>query len=96
MLASNFLPAGLVAVIDVAFLVSLAGYVGWALIESQNWRNLVFLIALSAVIGGNVLFHAEQLDLVEDGGSDGLRLALNGIVPQSQVCVQAIECLLKG
>jgi len=73
-------PAGLVAVVDTAFLVSLAGYVGWALIESQNWRNLVFLVALFAVIGGNVLFHAEQLGLADDGGADGLRLALNGIV----------------
>ncbi len=73
-------PAGLVAVVDTAFLVSLAGYVGWALIESQNWRNLVFLVALFAVIGGNVLFHAEQLGLADDGGDDGLRLALNGIV----------------
>lgn len=73
-------PAGLVAIVDTAFLVSLAGYVGWALIESQNWRNLVFLVALTPVIGGNVLFHAEQLGLADDGGSDGLRLALNGIV----------------
>jgi len=76
---SEFWPAGLVAVVDTAFLVSLAGYVGWALIESQNWRNLVFLAALFAVIGGNVLFHAELLGLADDGASDGLRLALNGI-----------------
>lgn len=73
-------PAGLVAVVDTAFLLSLAGYVGWVLIESHNWRNLVFLVALFAVIGGNVLFHAEQLGLADDGASDGLRLALNGIV----------------
>ncbi len=73
-------PAGLVAIVDTAFLVSLAGYVGWALIESQNWRNLVFLAAIATVIGGNLLFHAEQLGLADDVGSDGLRLALNGIV----------------
>ncbi len=76
---SDIWPAGLVAVVDTAFLLSLAGYVGWVLIESQNWRNLVFLVALFAVIGGNVLFHAEQLGLADDGASDGLRLALNGI-----------------
>ena len=49
------------AVIDVAFLATLAAVAAREIIAGKNWRNLRVLVVLAVLIAGNIVFHAEVL-----------------------------------
>jgi uncharacterized protein involved in response to NO len=49
------------ALIDVAFLATLAAVAAREIIAGQNWRNLRVLIVLGVLLLGNIAFHAEVL-----------------------------------
>lgn len=49
------------AVIDVAFLATLAAVAAREIVAGRNWRNLRVLAVLTVLIAGNVVFHAEAL-----------------------------------
>jgi uncharacterized protein involved in response to NO len=58
---SMHIGAGLAALIDVAFLATLAGVAAREIVAGQNWRNLRILLMLGVLILGNIVFHAEVL-----------------------------------
>jgi uncharacterized protein involved in response to NO len=66
--------AGLAAVIDVAFLATLAAVALREIVAGENWRNLRVLIVLGVLIAGNIVFH---LEVIGYGSADyGIRLGI--------------------
>ena len=66
--------AGLAAVIDVAFLATLAAVALREIVAGKNWRNLRVLIVLGVLIAGNIAFH---LEVIGYGSADyGIRLGI--------------------
>ena len=66
--------AVLAAVIDVAFLATLAAVVLREIVAGKNWRNLRVLVVLALLIAGNIVFHIE---VIARGGADyGIRLGI--------------------
>lgn len=75
---SAILGAAVTAVIDVAFLVTLAAVAIREIVAGKNWRNLRVLGALGILIAGNVVFHGEAL---WRGSVDyGIRLGIAGVI----------------
>jgi uncharacterized protein involved in response to NO len=74
--ASAALPAGLVAVIDLAFPVTLAAVIGREIVAGRNWRNLIVLGLLAVFAAGNLLFHWEAARGDYAAQGYGFRLAL--------------------
>jgi uncharacterized protein involved in response to NO len=77
--AGGFLLGGFAAaVIDIAFLVTLAAVAAREIVAGKNWRNLRVLIVLGVLTAGNVVFHAEVL---LNGAADvGIRLAIGAVI----------------
>ena len=66
--------AELAAVIDVAFLATLAAVALREIVAGKNWRNLRVLIMLGVLITGNIVFH---LEVIAHGNADyGIRLGI--------------------
>jgi len=62
------------AVIDVAFLATLAAVALREIVAGKNWRNLRVLIVLGVLIAGNIVFH---LEVIVRGSADyGIRLSI--------------------
>lgn len=59
-LMSAFLGAPLVAVVDCAFLALIIAAVLREIIASRSWRNTAILAALTLLLCGNIVFHAEM------------------------------------
>ncbi|WP_375595590.1 NnrS family protein [Algihabitans albus] len=78
---SGLLPAWAVALADLAFLTALAAVVLREILAGKNWRNLIVLLLLGALLAGNALFHWEA---ARQGGYAasglGLRLGLAAAV----------------
>jgi len=75
---SAILGAAVAAVIDVAFLVTLAAVAMREIVAGKNWRNLRVLGALGILIAGNVVFHGETL---WRGSVDyGIRLGIAAVI----------------
>lgn len=77
---ANLLPDILIALIDLAFLPLLAYYVTKPLIESQQYRNLIFTGLLLLLAYGNGLIHSEMLGLQAHSATAGLQLVVGSIV----------------
>ncbi len=73
---SAFLPAGLVAAIDLAYLPLLMLVVARALMQRPAPRNLIFIAILALLLFANAAVHAQWLGVAEDTASWGLRLAI--------------------
>jgi len=58
-LFSGFVGIALAAVVDIAFLATLALVAAREIVAGRNWRNLRVLAAIGVLIAGNVAFHAE-------------------------------------
>lgn len=80
MLVSAHLPALLVAVLDLAFLVVLAAWLLREIVAGRNWRNLMMVGVLLVLILGGVIFHIEVAQGIFAARGYGLRLALGGAV----------------
>jgi uncharacterized protein involved in response to NO len=66
------------ALIDVAFLLVLAGVAFGEIVAGRNWRNLRVLIVLGVLIAGNVIFHAE---VMRHGSADyGIRTGIAALI----------------
>lgn len=70
------LPVILVGLSDLSFLVVLAAVMAREIIRGRNWRNLIMLALLGALILGNALFHWEAARGAYAAQGMGLRLAL--------------------
>jgi uncharacterized protein involved in response to NO len=70
---------GLVAaIIDTAFLVTLALVAGREIVAGENWRNLRVLVILVVLVLGNVVFHAEVL--MTGAAIYGTRIAIAAVI----------------
>jgi len=70
--------AWLAAVIDIAFLATLAAVTAGEIIAGKNWRNLRVLVLLGVLIAGNVTFHVEA---IRNGAANyGVRIAIAALV----------------
>jgi uncharacterized protein involved in response to NO len=70
--------AWLAAVIDIAFLATLAAVAAREIIAGRNWRNLRVLVLLGVLIAGNITFHVEA---IRSGGADyGVRIGIAALV----------------
>jgi uncharacterized protein involved in response to NO len=66
------------AVIDVAFLATLAGAAAREIVAGRNWRNLRVLAVLGVLIAGNIVFHAEVYLF---GAADyGVRIGVGSVI----------------
>ena len=77
---SAFLPAALVAAMDLAFLPALLWFIARPIIVSRSRRNYIIPVILMALFAANLLVHLENLAMTEDTMGVGHRLALNAIV----------------
>ncbi len=77
---SSYLPAAVVALIDLSGLAALALYLAREIIAGRNWRNLVVLTMLGALLLANGIFHwqAARGDYAAHGA--GLRLGLGAAI----------------
>jgi uncharacterized protein involved in response to NO len=73
---SGFLPAALVAALDMAHLPALILLVALGLFVRPAPRNLVFLLLLTLLVGANAAVHAEWLGLTENSAAGGLAFGL--------------------
>lgn len=75
---SWMLGTAVTAVIDIAFLVTLAAVAMREIVVGKNWRNLRVLGALGVLIAGNVAFHGE---VIWRGSVDyGIRLGIAAVI----------------
>jgi uncharacterized protein involved in response to NO len=66
------------AAIDVAFLMMFAATALREIIAGNNWRNLRVLVVLGVLIGGNVVFHTEE---ILHGSADyGVRIGIAALI----------------
>ncbi len=66
------------ALIDVAFLATLAIVAAREIIAGRNWRNLRVLVLIGVLIAGNIAFHAEVYAF---GGADyGNRIGIAAVI----------------
>ncbi|NNU82012.1 NnrS family protein [Halovulum dunhuangense] len=70
------LPPLLVAGVDLAFPVVLAGVIAREIVAGRNWRNLIVLAMLAVLALGNALFHWEAARGGYAAQGYGLRLGL--------------------
>ena len=73
---AGLLPLGLVALIDLAFIPLLAVKILAQLIKRPKPQNLVFLLFLLAMWGGNLAVHLDWLDVWSGGADVGMRVGL--------------------
>jgi len=68
----------LAAVIDVAFLATLAAVAAGEVVAGKNWRNLRVLVILGVLIAGNIVFH---LEVIRHGSADyGIRIGVAALI----------------
>ena len=78
MLVSAQIGGLVAAIVDTAFLATLAVVAGREIIAGENWRNLRVLTVLVVLVIGNIVFHAEVL---MTGTADyGTRIAIAAVI----------------
>jgi uncharacterized protein involved in response to NO len=77
---SKLWPAGLVAAADLAFLLVLAAVIAREIVAGRNWRNLIVLGMLAALIFGNAVFHWEAAHGDYAAQGFGLRIGLGAAI----------------
>jgi uncharacterized protein involved in response to NO len=70
------IPAGLIAVVDLAFLPALTASIGVSLVRHGEKRNLLFLPLILGLFFANLLVHLETLGLVPGVARHGIFLGL--------------------
>jgi uncharacterized protein involved in response to NO len=66
------------AIIDTAFLVTLAVVAGREIVVGENWRNLRVLGVLVLLVLGNIVFHSEVL--ISGSADYGNRIAIAAVI----------------
>ncbi|MGD8802539.1 MAG: NnrS family protein [Gammaproteobacteria bacterium] len=77
---SAFIPAWLVAVVDVAFLPALAVALTFPLVRSGQTHNLLLLIIVAALTVANVMIHLQILGYVNSAAGSGIYSAVYLVV----------------
>lgn len=76
----GLLPDALIALIDFCFLPLLAYQISKPILQSKNYRSLVFICIILLLALGNALIHLEVLGLKEDTAWTGIRLVVATII----------------
>ena len=76
MLFSGILPAPVVALADLAFILTLIAKIGTLLMARPKPQQMIFILALSILWTANLMCHLEWLDLINNGTVPGLRAGL--------------------
>jgi uncharacterized protein involved in response to NO len=79
-LTSAYWPPALVAAADLAFLLVLAAAIAREIVAGRNWRNLMVLAMLAALILGNAVFHWEAARGEDAARGLGLRIGLGAAI----------------
>jgi len=66
------------AIIDTAFLATVALVAGREIIAGENWRNLRVLVILVVLVLGNIVFHVEVL--MTGNANNGTRIAIAAVI----------------
>ena len=77
---SAHLPPMAVAVADLALIPLLIPLVISAMARNWSKRNFIFLPLLCLLFAGNLLFHLERLEILDEGTDLGFRLCLDTVV----------------
>ena len=80
MLLSGWLPAWLVAAVDVAFFPALVWAIRPAIVEKGNRRNFLFPRLLMVFAGVDLLIHLGVMQIVPRGDEIGLKLAVDLVI----------------
>jgi uncharacterized protein involved in response to NO len=67
------------AVVDLAFLATLAGVVAREIVAGRNFHNLKVLVLVGLLFAGNAVFHAEAI-LAHGGNGYGTRIGIGAAV----------------
>ncbi|NDR58142.1 NnrS family protein [Aliiruegeria sabulilitoris] len=73
------LPAGLVALLDLAFLPILIVKIAQQLMKRPKPQNVLFVLFLSIVWAGNLMVHLEWMGITADTLDSGMRVGLLGL-----------------
>lgn len=77
---SAFMPALLVALIDLMFAIALGLLIAREIVAGRNWRNLIVLVMLTVFTLANLLFHMEAGQGAYAAQGIGLRLGLAAVL----------------
>tara|TARA_R110002126_G_scaffold291724_2_gene455978 strand:- start:27975 stop:29183 length:1209 start_codon:yes stop_codon:yes gene_type:complete len=77
---SAFMPAFLVALVDVMFAIALGLLIAREIVAGKNWRNLIVLAMLTVFTLANLLFHMEAGQGATAAQGIGLRLGLAAVL----------------
>lgn len=77
---AGLLPDGLIALVDFAFLPSLAFVIAKTLISTKNYKNLIFVGLLGLLMVGNAMIHSQMLENCENSAAMGVQIVLATIV----------------
>lgn len=77
---SEFMPAFLVALVDVMFAIVLGLLIAREIVAGKNWRNLIVLAMLTVFTLANLLFHMEAGQGAPAAQGIGLRLGLAAVL----------------
>ena len=77
---AGLLPNALIAAIDFAFLPVLAYQISKPIIQAKQFKSLVFVALLLTLTLGNILIHAEILELCQNTAWIGIQLVVGTII----------------
>lgn len=77
---AGLLPDALIAVIDFSFLPALAYQISKPIIQAKQFKSLVFVALLLILTLGNILIHAEILELCQNTAWIGIQLVVGTII----------------
>ncbi len=77
---AGLLPDELIALVDFAFLPTLAFVIAKTLIQTKNYKNLLFVGLLTLLMLGNGLIHAQMLDVCGNSAAMGVQIVVAAIV----------------
>jgi uncharacterized protein involved in response to NO len=77
-LFSQWIGAPLAGLIDIAFLVTLAGFAAREIVSGRNWRNLRVLVVVAVLIAGNIVFHVEVA--LTGTANYGIRIGIGAMI----------------
>ncbi len=69
----NYLPPGVVALLDIAFLPAVGVALVWTLWGTRQWHNYALILVLGALTLANGLMHAQAMGFIENVAAVALR-----------------------
>lgn len=77
---AGLLPDVLIALVDFAFLPTLAFVIAKTLINAKNYKNLIFVGLLGLLMIGNAMIHSQMLEHCKNSAVTGIQLVIATIM----------------